>query len=293
MSVCCRLAFAALLVVSVAATQSDMHLFHVQCECLFRGLEVDDIRLRYAYDGVTIMYYNTEIKRYVAAQPMAQAEVDRRNSEHDYVTSVPHRIESICDEIKQAVRSSNITLENMAPTHTRAFMQKKRGQMYLVCTARNFFPRDIKVHWVRNGEVADNGSDTTNVVPQSNGAFQVRSVRPLDGDSWGYVCQVEHEAVDGKLQIPLEHNALVENEDLIIVGVVLGVLGLCAMVVTGSLYYCSSEGAKVLNSQQTAKFNNQRGLCRLNTCNTSVRSSDSGVSNSSASSGDGLTKPSS
>ncbi|XP_072102616.1 IgG receptor FcRn large subunit p51-like [Mobula birostris] len=172
-------------------------------------------------------------------------------------------------------------------------MQKKRGQMYLVCTARNFFPRDIKVRWVRNGEVTDNGSDTTNVVPQSNGAFQVRSVRPLDGDSWGYVCQVEHEAVDGKLQIPLEHNALVENEDLIIVGVVLGALGLCAMVVTGSLYCCSSEGAKVLNSQQTAKFNNQGGLCRLNTCSASVRSSDSGVSNSSASSGDGLTKPSS
>ncbi|XP_072884705.1 HLA class II histocompatibility antigen, DR beta 4 chain-like [Hemitrygon akajei] len=291
MSVCCRMALVAVLaaLVSVAAIQSDTHLFHAQCECLFRGLEVDDIRLRYAYDGVTVLYYDTMIKRYVAVQPTAQAWVDRQNSDHDSVASVPHRIESICDEIKQAARSSNTTLENKAPTHTRAFMQKKQGQMYLVCTAKNFFPRDIKARWVRNGKVADNGSDVTNVVPQSDGTFQVRSVRPLNGDSRGYICQLEHEAVDGKLQIPLEHKALVENEALIIVGAVLGILGLCTMVVTGILYCCTSEGAKGLNPQQAAKFNNRAGLCRLNTCSASVRSGDS---NSSASSADELTKPS-
>ncbi|XP_051865079.1 SLA class II histocompatibility antigen, DQ haplotype C beta chain-like [Pristis pectinata] len=276
----------------VVAMQSDMHLFHTQCECIYRGLQVDDIRLRYAYDGTTIMYYDMGLKRYVAAQSIAQAEVDRRNSESDYVASVPRRIESICDEIKQAARSSNVTLDNTAPTYTRAFTQKKLGQTYLVCTARNFFPRDIKVSWVRNGAVADHGSDTIDIVPQIDGTFQVRSVRPLNGDSSAYFCQVEHEAIGEKLLIPLEHNVSVANEALIIIGAVLGILGICAMVVTAILYYCLLKGVKTLGIHPTAKFNNQAGLCRMSTCTASVRSTESNTSNSSGSSADGLTKTS-
>ncbi|XP_051864926.1 H-2 class I histocompatibility antigen, D-P alpha chain-like [Pristis pectinata] len=175
---------------------------------------------------------------------------------------------------------------------TRAFIQKKLGQTYLVCTARNFFPRDIKVSWVRNGEVADHGSDTTDIVPQIDGTFQVRSVHPLNGDSRAYACQVEHEAIGEKLLIPLEHNVPVANEALIIIGAVLGILGICAMVVTAILYFCLLKGSTKLGLHPTVKFNNQAGLCRMSTCTASVRSTESNTSNSSDSSADGLTKSS-
>ncbi|XP_059805721.1 zinc-alpha-2-glycoprotein-like [Hypanus sabinus] len=225
----------------VEATRSGLHILHQYCECTQRDHKTV-VSWVDGYDGETIVYYDPDNKTFVATRRFAQRVVDKRNANSYFVESIPEQIASLCDRIKRLAISTNATWERKAPTHTRAFMQKKQGQMYLVCTAKNFFPRGIKVHWVRNGKVADSGSDMTNIVPQSNGTFQVRSVRSLDGDSQGYVCQMEHEAVSGKLVIPLEHKALVENEALIIVGAVLGILGLCAMAVTGILYCCTSEG---------------------------------------------------
>ncbi|GCC41436.1 hypothetical protein chiPu_0025023 [Chiloscyllium punctatum] len=71
------------------------------------------IRLRYAYDGATVMFYDMDTRRYVAVQPFLRAEVDRRNSDPDYVATVPNRVESVCDEIKQAAELSNLTLERV------------------------------------------------------------------------------------------------------------------------------------------------------------------------------------
>ncbi|XP_067832274.1 SLA class II histocompatibility antigen, DQ haplotype C beta chain-like [Heptranchias perlo] len=280
-------------VVCVVDGWSDMHLFHVQCECIYHDLELADMSLRYAYDGSTIMYYDMSIKRYVAAQSVAQAEVDRRNSEPDYVVSVPRRIESVCDEIKQTAISSNTTLEKMAPTFTRAFVQKKAGQNYLVCLVKNFFPSDIKLSWVRNRAVTVNGPVTTSIVPQRDRTFQVKSILLLNEDADGsYSCQVEHETINGKLMVPLEWNGNTENEALIIIGAVLGILGISSAVVTGILYHCVLNRCKQFNIKSTAKFTNQKGRCQSNPCTASMRSSTSNTSNSSSSSADGLTKSS-
>ncbi|XP_067880438.1 SLA class II histocompatibility antigen, DQ haplotype C beta chain-like [Heterodontus francisci] len=290
MSVFYRWVFVAVSVLAVVDSSSDLHLFHVQCECIYRDNKLADLSWQDAYDGTTVMYYDTAGKTFVAVQPIARAEVDRRNSNTDYTESVPRLIEGLCDKIKQTAGTSNFTLEKMAPTFTRTFIEKKAGRSNLVCLVKGFSPSDIKVSWARNG-VTVNGSEITNILPQRDGTFQARSILTLSGDvDASYSCQVEHETITGKLIVLLERNRIAENEALIIVGAVLGILGISAAVVTGILYCCILNRGNQFSVHPTAKFTNRAGPCGVNPCNASVRSNTSNSSNSSSTSADGLTK---
>ncbi|XP_072420668.1 SLA class II histocompatibility antigen, DQ haplotype C beta chain-like [Chiloscyllium punctatum] len=217
---------------------TDLHLFHVQCDCYYDNDTMSTIRLRYAYDGATVMFYDMDTRRYVAVQPFLRAEVDRRNSDPDYVATVPNRVESVCDEIKQAAELSNLTLERVAPTSVRAFIEERRGQRVLLCEVRNFAPAEVKVSWLRDGAVITDGLETVSVVPQRNQAFQARSYLTLSGHVDGsYSCQVEHQALGRKLLVPLEHTWTITSETaLTIIGAVLGLLGLSFALVTTILY---------------------------------------------------------
>ncbi|XP_038638213.1 H-2 class II histocompatibility antigen, A-D beta chain-like isoform X2 [Scyliorhinus canicula] len=274
---------------------SDIHLLHVQCDCFYhKNNTLSTVQLRYGYDGATVMYYDMGTLRYVAVQSFTQADVNRRNSDPDYVVTVPHRIESVCDEIKLTAESSNLTLDGKAPIPSRVFLQEKSGQMNLVCLVKDFFPRDIKVSWLRDGAVMANAPQTTNIVPQRDGTFQARSLLSLNGDVDGsYSCQVEHEALTKKVVLKFEHSSITKNEALIIIGAVLGILGISFAVVTGILYYCNLNRSDQFNVNPTAKFTKRAGPCGRNPCSSSVRSSSSetsNTSNTSCSSADDLTK---
>ncbi|XP_067832272.1 SLA class II histocompatibility antigen, DQ haplotype C beta chain-like [Heptranchias perlo] len=280
-------------VVDVVDGWRDMHLFHVQCQCKYHDGKLADVAWQDAFDGTTVLYYDVDNKTFVAVQSIAQAEADRRNSKPGFIVSVPRRLASLCEKIKETAISSNTTLEKMAPTFTRAFVQKKAGRSYLVCLVENFFPSDIKLSWVRNGAVTVNGPVTTRILPQKDRTFQVKSILLLNEDADGsYSCQVEHETINGKLMVPLERNGNTENEALIIIGAVLGILGISSAVVTGILYHCVLNRCKQFNIKSTAKFTNQKGRCQSIPCTASMRSSTSNTSNSSSSSADGLTKSS-
>ncbi|XP_078286366.1 major histocompatibility complex class I-related protein 1-like [Rhinoraja longicauda] len=220
-----------------------LHVMHQFCGCSQRGQRTV-VTWVDSFDGETILYYQLDNKSFVATQPHAQSLVDDRNANLKFVESVPQLVSSLCDRIKRLVLLTNVTQERRAPSNTRAYTQRKLGQDYLVCWARGFFPRDVNVSWVRNGEVVEMGQETVDVVPESDGTYQVRSVRPLNEDGGKYVCQVEHEAVNGKLFIPLERKREVLNEGLIIIGAVLAILGICSAIVTTVVYYWLLHGGK-------------------------------------------------
>ncbi|XP_067880252.1 zinc-alpha-2-glycoprotein-like [Heterodontus francisci] len=277
-------------VLDVVDSSSELRLYQTRCGCVYRDQKFLNVFWEDAFDGTTIFYYDAEKKQLVSAQPIVQAEVNRRNSDPNYIESVPFFIENLCEKTKQAAVASNTTLEKIAPTFTRTFIEKKAGRSNLVCLVKSFFPSDIKVSWARNG-VTVNGSEITNILPQRDGTFQARSILTLSGDvDASYSCQVEHETITGKLIVLLERNRIAENEALIIVGAVLGILGISAAVVTGILYCCILNRGNQFSVHPTAKFTNRAGPCGVNPCNASVRSNTSNSSNSSSTSADGLTK---
>ncbi|XP_072422646.1 SLA class II histocompatibility antigen, DQ haplotype C beta chain-like isoform X2 [Chiloscyllium punctatum] len=274
-------------------SSSDLHLFHVQCSCTYRNGRVTRLAWQDGYDGVTVLHYDFTAKRFVATEPFARAEVDRRNQNADYTASVPRRIEGLCGKIKQTAEISNFTEETLAPTSVRAFIEERRGQRVLLCEVRNFAPAEVKVSWLRDGAVITDGRETVSVVPQDDRTFQARSYLTLSGHvDCSYSCQVEHQALGRKLLVPLEHAWTITSEAaLTIIGAVLGLLGLSFALVTTILYCRLFHRCSRDSVHPTAKFTRRGGtLCHSNLCHSSVRSNSSASSNTSTTSADDLTK---
>ncbi|XP_060678408.1 SLA class II histocompatibility antigen, DQ haplotype C beta chain-like isoform X2 [Hemiscyllium ocellatum] len=274
-------------------SSTDLHLFHVQCSCTYRNARVTQLAWQDGYDGVTALFYDFAAGRFVATEPFAQAEVDRRNQDADYTSSVPRRIEGLCGKIKQTARISNFTGESLAPTSVRAFIEERQGQRVLLCEVRNFAPAEVKVSWVRDGAVVTDGRETVSVVPQHDRTYQAWSHLTPSGQVDGsYFCQVEHQALSGKLLVPLEHAWTITSETaLTIIGAVLGLLGLSFALVTTILYCRLFHRCSRVCVNPTAKFTKREGtLCRSNLCNSSIRSDSSASSNTSTTSADDLTK---
>ncbi|XP_059499875.1 hereditary hemochromatosis protein homolog isoform X2 [Stegostoma tigrinum] len=240
-------------VLEVTGSSGGLHILHVLCDCVYREQRTI-VSWEDAYDGATIMYYDLANKSFVATQPFAQGQADRRNSNGDFVQSVPQQIGSLCEKIKQTAILTHVSQRQIAPTSVRAFMEERAGQRSLLCEVRNFFPADITVSWLRDGAVVADSSETVTVVPQRDRTYQAWTRLTLRGDMGGsYFCQVEHQAITGKVLIPLGCSRVCVNP--------------------------------------TAKFTSRGGVpCRSNLCNSSVRSSSSDTSNTSTTSADNLTK---
>ncbi|XP_060678441.1 SLA class II histocompatibility antigen, DQ haplotype C beta chain-like isoform X2 [Hemiscyllium ocellatum] len=263
-------------------SSTDLHILHVHCDCIYQGQE-PVISWEDAYDGDTIMYFNLTRKAFVATQPFAQGLADGRNANQDFVRSVPQQIGSLCEKIKETATLTHFSQQEIAPTSVRAFIEERQGQRVLLCEVRNFAPAEVKVSWVRDGAVITDGRETVSVVPQRNQMFQARSHLTLSGQVDGsYFCQVEHQALNGKLLVPLEHAWTITSETaLTIIGAVLGLLGLSFALVT-TILYCHLFHPKFTKREGT--------LCRSNLCNSSIRSDSSASSNTSTTSADDLTK---
>ncbi|GCB60949.1 hypothetical protein scyTo_0014256 [Scyliorhinus torazame] len=178
----------------------DMRVYVTDCSCIYRDHKLLRVTWADAFDGASLYHYDSVKRKIVADQAIGQAEADKLNSDSIFIQSLPSQIESLCDKMKQVAESTNTNVDKKAPIPSKVLLQEKSGQMKLVCLVKNFFPRDIKMSWLRDGVVIVNAPQTVNIVPQRNRTFQARSLLSLNGDVNGsYSCQVEHETLTEKL----------------------------------------------------------------------------------------------
>ncbi|XP_048475795.1 uncharacterized protein LOC125487712 isoform X2 [Rhincodon typus] len=64
------------------------------------------------------MYYDLANKSFVATQPFAQGQADRRNSNGDFVQSVPQQIGSLCEKIKQTAILTHVSQRQIESDQT-------------------------------------------------------------------------------------------------------------------------------------------------------------------------------
>ncbi|CAJ0957370.1 unnamed protein product [Ranitomeya imitator] len=79
--------------------------------------------------------------------------------------------------------------------------QEKGDAMKLHCQVYGFHPRAVDVKWM-NGEDEVHSYETTNVLPNPDGTYQIRvsaEVTPKDGDR--YSCYVDHSSLEEPLLI--------------------------------------------------------------------------------------------
>ncbi|MBN3323412.1 HMR1 protein, partial [Atractosteus spatula] len=152
-----------------------------------------------AYDGNDFISFDLKTQSWNAAVPQANIIKERNelNSGHrDYLMNY-YQFECF-DLLKTFLKYGKEALERKEAPQVSLHMKKgvSPSEAEVTCIVTGFYPQEITVNWVRDGNVTvEEKFLAGEVLPNGDGTYQVRSVLAVnleDPESHTYSCQVTH-----------------------------------------------------------------------------------------------------
>ncbi|KAM4019557.1 class I histocompatibility antigen, F10 alpha chain-like isoform 2-T2 [Anomaloglossus baeobatrachus] len=196
------------------------------------------------YDGREFLALDTQNGIYIPTMAEAQITTQRWNSPEEQAGERDKNyLQNICIEwLQKYVENGREDLERRVRPRVKVSGQEKGDSMKLHCQVYGFHPRAVDVKIMKNGEDEVHSFETTNVLPNADGTYQIRvsaEVTPKEGDS--YSCNVDHSSLKEPLNIVWEPTKT--SNIWIIVAVIAGVVVL-ALGIGGFVLYRSKSKHK-------------------------------------------------
>ncbi|XP_074539292.1 rano class II histocompatibility antigen, A beta chain-like [Halichoeres trimaculatus] len=189
--------------------------------------------------------YNSTVGKYTGYTQKAKDLVDELNKNPSFLKQEEKNLEECKANIPLALELLSKPAMEPSVRVKSADASGSRHPHMLICSVYNFYPKQIKVRWLRNGQEVTSDVTSTEELPNGNWLYQIHSHLELThsfGDK--IVCQVEH-ASFGKPKI-YEWDPLPEAErNKIAVGTAALLLGL-VFFVAGLIYYTKKTKGRQL-----------------------------------------------
>ncbi|XP_066451458.1 class I histocompatibility antigen, F10 alpha chain-like isoform X2 [Eleutherodactylus coqui] len=224
------------------------------------GCELDDdgsIRGydQHRYDGGEFIALDTQTWTYTATMSQALITTQRWNSPEERAgETVRNYLENICMEgLKKYVENGREELERRVQPTVKVSGQHKDGTLMLHCQVYGFHPRRVDVKWMKNGVDDIPTYETTHVLPNPDGTYQIRvSADVMPGEDDSYSCYVDHSSLGAPLNIVWEPPS--SWVTLVVVAVV--VVALLVAAVVGFLLYRRNKAGYKTASKTSSDSNN-------------------------------------
>ncbi|XP_058863556.1 major histocompatibility complex class I-related gene protein-like isoform X2 [Acipenser ruthenus] len=191
-----------------------------------------------AYDGKDFVSLDVETMTWVA--PVPQAVLYKRKQEAD--TAMQHIFfqyyrEKCFELLNLFLKYGNETLQRKVRPEVMLIPRKARNSpgTDVICHVTGFYPREVEVNWVRDGEhLLDEGVWSGEVLPNGDRTYQLRkilTVSPEEQKKHSYSCQVDHASLDEKMIVKWVPEAALNMG--FVAGGVLAALGLIIAVIIG------------------------------------------------------------
>uniref|UniRef100_A0A4X2KMW8 Ig-like domain-containing protein n=1 Tax=Vombatus ursinus TaxID=29139 RepID=A0A4X2KMW8_VOMUR len=174
---------------------------------------------QFAYDGQDYLALDTETSTWTAAVP--QALNTKRNWEAD--RSIAERDKAYLEQecvmwVRKYLEMGKETLQRADPPYTRVTRHTaSNGEVTLRCRAQDFYPADISLTWLRDGEEQLQDMEFIETRPAGDGTFQKwASVAVTSGQEEKFTCRVQHEGLPEPLTLKgsLNLSFLLQLEEL-------------------------------------------------------------------------------
>uniref|UniRef100_A0A4X2KW13 Ig-like domain-containing protein n=1 Tax=Vombatus ursinus TaxID=29139 RepID=A0A4X2KW13_VOMUR len=159
---------------------------------------------QFAYDGQDYLALDTETSTWTAAVP--QALNTKRNWEAD--RSIAERDKAYLEQecvmwVRKYLEMGKETLQRADPPYTRVTRHTaSNGEVTLRCRAQDFYPADISLTWLRDGEEQLQDMEFIETRPAGDGTFQKwASVAVTSGQEEKFTCRVQHEGLPEPLTL--------------------------------------------------------------------------------------------
>ncbi|XP_073417376.1 major histocompatibility complex class I-related gene protein-like isoform X2 [Dendrobates tinctorius] len=183
------------------------HLVQVMHHCELRDDGSVIGKQQYRYDGREFMYLDVEKATYYPIMAEAQITTQRWNSEDVKMGEIAKNyLERICvTNLKRYIMYGKEDLERRVQPGVKVTHWESGKVTKLHCQVYGFHPRAVDVKWMKNKDNEIPPFETTNVLPNPDGTYQIRvsaEVTPKDGDR--YSCYVDHSSLREPLLVQWE-----------------------------------------------------------------------------------------
>ncbi|XP_030045126.1 major histocompatibility complex class I-related gene protein-like [Microcaecilia unicolor] len=228
---------------------------------------------QYAYDGQDFISLDKDRLIWVPAMVGAEITEQKWNADRSVAERWKGYLEQTCIEwLQKYIQYGTKELDSKVRPSVKVWDRKPEGRSTtLHCQVTGFYPRDIEVKWVKNGEVILHGTAAKDILPNHDGTYQIQESVEIDPkEESTYSCHVDHSSLpeslsvlwdssfkqDGALGQILGANNVspCNNAEIcgggepksslsigIIIGVIAGVLLLIIAVVAGVICYKKKE----------------------------------------------------
>lgn len=213
---------------------------------------------QYAYDGHDFISLDKDRQIWVPAVREAEITEQKWNADRNLAERDKGYLEQTCIEwLQKYVRYGAEELNNKVRPSVKLWSGKARGhpEETLHCQVTGFYPRDIEVKWVKNGEVTLQGTAAKDILPNHDGTYQTwESVEIDPQEKATYSCHVDHGSLLESLDVlwkPEPWSSLIIG---VIVGVIVGVMVAVILGVTGFFIWKKNQrGGKGHGYSEAAK----------------------------------------
>ncbi|MGH0155617.1 UNVERIFIED_CONTAM: hypothetical protein FKN15_036355, partial [Acipenser sinensis] len=178
---------------------SEGYVFQAIYDCEYSDSSMTDmlLSLRYVFNQEEFIHYDTKIQKYIGNTACGVKNAERLNKDKALLAGLLADRDRVCKGNINLSKPGTIDYKEKPSIQIRSNkMFSSQHQSMLVCYVIGFYPREIKVTWLRNGVKVTADVSYSELLPDGDWTYQIHSyleLTPQSGDS--YTCRVEHSSL--------------------------------------------------------------------------------------------------
>ncbi|XP_017536875.3 DLA class II histocompatibility antigen, DR-1 beta chain-like [Manis javanica] len=170
-------------------------LLQFKPECRFtNGTERVQLVVRHIYNGEEFVRFDSDVGQYRAVTELGRPSAEYWNGQEDVMEQRRAEVDTVCRHNYGVVES--FTVQRRVEPMVTVYPAKTQPLLHhnlLVCSVNGFYPGNIEVRWLRNGQEEEAGVVSTGLMHNGDWTFQtlvMLETVPRSGEV--YTCRVEH-----------------------------------------------------------------------------------------------------
>uniref|UniRef100_W5MKA5 Major histocompatibility complex class II DGB n=1 Tax=Lepisosteus oculatus TaxID=7918 RepID=W5MKA5_LEPOC len=225
----------------------DDFVYFFRSECHFSASDLRDLVYvrSMTFNGKERVRFNSTVGKYVGFDTWGEKQANYWNGQKDYIARLSADKDRFCKYNVQLMASGmqdRKTEPDVRLSSTKPSSQKHPAM--LMCSALGFYPKQIKVSWLRDGQTVTSDVTSTEELADGDWYYQIHShleYTPRAGES--IVCRVEHSSFATPKELTWDPSMPEADRNKIIIGASGLVLGL-VIAAAGGIYYKKKSGVR-------------------------------------------------
>uniref|UniRef100_A0A4X2L7Q9 Ig-like domain-containing protein n=1 Tax=Vombatus ursinus TaxID=29139 RepID=A0A4X2L7Q9_VOMUR len=229
--------------------QSDggVHTFQHLCGCeVSPELTFKRGFYQFAYDGHDFLALDTETYTWTASVPQALNFKLELEADSSIAEERKAYLEETCVQwVQKYLEIGKESLQRTDPPSVQVTRYTDPdGEVTLRCRAQDFYPADISLTWLRDGEEQLQDTEFIETRPAGDGTFQKwAAVGVTSGQEGKYTCRVQHEGLSEPLTLKWEPES---SSTMVIVGVIVVLIVITAVIAGVVIWRKKNSGGSSL-----------------------------------------------